>query len=442
MQHWSDGMNIAMFTNAYEPIVGGLERSIATFTDDFCQMGHRTLVVTLDFPGADKSDERVFRLPSFKEVGGTEFSVRVPVPAGLKKRLELFAPDIIHSHHPFMLGDTALRVSRKRGLPLVFTHHTLYEGYAYVFGHESEMFRIFSMAIATEYANLCDLVIAPTNSIRDVIRSRGVRVPIEVIPTGIDIELCGSGQREEFRKKHGIPAEAFVLGYLGRAVKAKNMDFLAQAAVRFLLKCPEAWFLLAGDGESAEPFQKCVQEAGVAERVVMTGKLEGRAVTDAYAAMDLFAFASKTETQGIVLLESLCAGVPIVALDAAGTRDLIRNGKNGTLLRDTVTSEEFAEELCRVKKNPELLFRWRKAARERAGDFDRKRCAGTLLDVYGNLMERSPLPQAEDPRPWVSLHERFMAEWNLLKEKMTVLAAATTGQNRHLSDEPIAGVQK
>jgi glycosyltransferase involved in cell wall biosynthesis len=428
-------MNIAMFTNAYKPIVGGLEQSVATFSGDFCQMGHHTLIVTLNFPGAEKTDENIFRLPSLLEVAGTEFSFKLPVRAGLKKRLNLFSPDIIHSHHPFMLGDTALRVSRKYGLPLVFTHHTLYEGYAYLFGRESAMFRRFAMNIATEYANLCDLVIAPTDSIRDIIRTRGVRVPIEVIPTGIDIELCGSGRRDEFRKKYGIPAGAFVLGYLGRAVKAKNMDFLAQAAARFLLECPAAWFLLAGDGESAEPFRHCMQEAGVSDRVVMTGKIEGRAVADAYAAMDLFAFASKTETQGIVLLESLCAGVPIVALDAAGTRDIIQDGKNGLLLNDDIPPEEFAEELCRVKKDPELLNRWGKAARERAAEFDRKRCAGNLLDAYGNLMERSPLPQTEDPRPWMSLHERFAAEWNLLKEKMSVLAAAATGHDRPVPDE-------
>jgi len=131
-------MNIVMFTNAYEPVIGGLEQSVTTFAEDFQAEGHRVLIVTLAFPGAEKSDETVFRLPAIKEVAGTEFSIRLPVPAGLKERLDAFEPDIVHSHHPFMVGDTALRVARRRGLPLVFTHHTLYERYAYLFSRESE----------------------------------------------------------------------------------------------------------------------------------------------------------------------------------------------------------------------------------------------------------------------------------------------------------------
>jgi glycosyltransferase involved in cell wall biosynthesis len=428
-------MNIAMFTNAYKPIVGGLEQSVATFVDDFRQMGHHTLIVTLTFPGAGEPDETVFRLPSFHEVAGTEFSFKMPVPGGLKKRLDFFAPDIVHSHHPFMLGDTALRVARRRGLPVVFTHHTLYEQYAYVFRRESEAFRRIALTIPTEYANLCDQVVVPTRSIEQMIRQRGVRVPIEVVPTGVDTALYAHGQREAFRQKYGLPQKAFVLGYLGRVIEAKNMEFLARAAVRFLADCPEAWFLVAGEGDAFETVRRIVRNAGVADRVVMTGKLEGQAAVDAYAAMDLFAFASTVETQGIVLVESLCAGVPIVALDAVGARDIIQDGTNGLLLKSDTSPGQFADELRRVKNNPELLSRWRQAARQRAGDFDRKRCAGKLLDVYENLMERSPLPQAEDPQPWMSLHERFAAEWHLLKEKLAVLSAATSGRGHPLSGE-------
>jgi 1,2-diacylglycerol 3-alpha-glucosyltransferase len=420
-------MNIAMFANAYEPVIGGLERSIATFTEDFRASGHRVLIVTLTFPGAEDSDDSVFRLPAIKEVAGTEFSIKLPVPAGLKERLDAFTPDIIHSHHPFMVGDTALRVARRRGLPLVFTHHTLYERYAYRFSRESEGLKRIAAAIATEYANLCDLVVAPTNSIKQMVRGRGVHVPVEIIPTGIDVDQCQSGSGSDFRREHTIPREAFVLGYLGRVVDAKNMAFLTRAVIQILTEYPDTWFLIAGEGDAADGVRRQIREAGVADRVVMTGPLHGRAVADAYAAMDVFAFASKTETQGIVLVESLCAGVPVVALDAPGTRDILLDGKTGPVLDGDASSEQFAAAIRHVKEIPERLNSMRKEARRRAREFDRTTCAERLLDAYRRLCEFPPHPRIEETGFWLPIQEGVAAEWDLFKSKLAVAAAAVSG---------------
>src|SRR6056297_2515196 len=131
-------MNIAMFTNAYKPIIGGVEESIETFCEDLHERDHKTLVVTLCVEDANESEPRICRLPAFKNFQGTQFSFKLPVPANLKDRIEQFNPGIVHSHHPFMLGDTALRVARRKGVPLVFTHHTLYERYTYLYGRDSD----------------------------------------------------------------------------------------------------------------------------------------------------------------------------------------------------------------------------------------------------------------------------------------------------------------
>jgi glycosyltransferase involved in cell wall biosynthesis len=422
-------MNIAMFTNAYKPIVGGQERSVEIFTEDLRNAGHQVLVVTLSMPGAEESDETTFRLPAVKEVGNTPFSIKLPIPAGLPDRLDAFQPDIIHSHHPFMLGDTALRVARRRGRPLVFTHHTLYERYVYLFNRESDIFRQIAMSIATEYANLCDVVVAPTHSIKHVIRERGVVAPIEVIPTGIDIALYSSGDGAAFRQRYGIPEHVFVLGYLGRVVEAKNMSFLAKAAASFLQQHEEARFLIAGDGESREPVEHGLEEAGVADRVIFTGEIEGRSVADAYAAMDLFAFASTTDTQGIVIIESLCAGVPVVALDATGVRDIVQNGHNGLLLRQDCTPQEFAGELLCICRDEDRLARWRESARERAADFAHDQCAEQLMKTYRHLIRHPKAVKPESPQPWQELQQRFAAEWELFREKLSVVVNAITESN-------------
>ncbi len=421
-------MNIAMFTNDYEPVIGGVSRSISTFEEDLRRMGHDVLVVTLAFRGAEESTETVFRLPALKEVGGTQFSAKLPVPSGLAHRLDAFAPDLIHSHHPFMVGDTALRVARRRGLPLVFTHHTLYERYTYLFSRDSRTLERIAMAIATEYANLCDRVVAPTKSIERLIRQRGVRAPITVIPTGIDVGARRKGRGADFRRRHGLAPESFVVGYLGRVVEAKNMAFLMQAVVKFLQQNRDSWFLVVGDGESTDDVRRQAQAGGVEDRVVMTGSLTGQAVVDAYAAMDTFAFASTTETQGIVLIESLCAGVPVVALDAPGTRDSIADNRNGLLLAPDASCEEFAAQLHRVKHDADLRCRLSKEARRRARDFDRKKSADRLMAVYAQLCQhppRSPVDKKADV--WPAIQEGFVAEWDLLMEKLAVIAAVASG---------------
>jgi len=282
--------------------------------------------------------------------------------------------------------------------------------------------------IATQYANLCDLIISPTDSIKRMIRERGVRVPVEVIPTGIDVDFYAGGKRSEFRRKHKIPRKAFVLGYLGRVVEAKNMAFVTQAAVRVLTDCPDCWFLIAGEGDAADEVQRKVRKAGVADRVVMTGSLQGRAVADAYAAMDLFVFASKTETQGIVLCESLSAGVPVIALNARGTRDILLNGKTGSVLDGEASPDEFSAAIRHVKETPGLLSSLCTQSRRHACTFDRKRCAAKLLSVYRNLRECPSDTRPDDTDFWPSVQERFSAEWDLFKEKLAAFSAVAGGE--------------
>ncbi len=424
-------MNIAMFTNAYKPIIGGVERSIETFTRDLWELGHHTYIVTLSVPGAEESEDSVYRLPAIKEVNGTEFSAKLPIPSRLKDRLDSFGPEIVHSHHPFMLGDTALRVARRRGLPIVFTHHTLYERYTYLFARDSEVLSRIARAIATEYANLCDTVIAPTGSIKQMIRQRGVTAPITVIPTGIDVDRYSSGDGKGFRERYGIPRDAFLAGYLGRVVEAKNMDFLAEAVAKFLSSDPEAWYLVVGDGESAAPLEKKFQGAGVRDRLVMTGSLTGSDVADAYAAMDIFPFASKTETQGIVLIEAFSAGVPVMALDAPGSRDIVQDGRNGRLLPGKTPPDEFARQIHIASEKHDRLDGWRDSAKERAGEFDHKCCGGKLSDCYRELIKQHVrVPQGEETQIWQKLQNRFSTEWDLFKQKLAVISAGMAEEDQ------------
>ncbi len=143
---------------------------------DLRELGHPVLVVAPTFPanmGPAEDRDRVLRVPAVQNFNGSDFSVRIPLPFIISQGIDDFNPDILHSHHPFLMGDTALRIARRRELPLVFTHHTLYERYTHYVPLDSKPLKEFVINLSTRYANFCDRVVAPSRSIARLIRRRG-----------------------------------------------------------------------------------------------------------------------------------------------------------------------------------------------------------------------------------------------------------------------------
>ncbi|MCF8096179.1 MAG: glycosyltransferase, partial [Desulfobacteraceae bacterium] len=180
-------MNICMFTNTYLPHVGGVARSVSMFEEDLKKLGHRVLIVAPTYP--DKSEgkpesSQVLRVPAIQNFNGSDFSFRIPIPFIIDEKIDEFAPDIIHTHHPFLLGDAAVRAAYRRQLPLVFTHHTLYDQYTHYVSSQSPKMKKFVIKMTTAYANMCTHVVAPSKSIADLIAQRGVTTPVTTIPTG------------------------------------------------------------------------------------------------------------------------------------------------------------------------------------------------------------------------------------------------------------------
>src|SRR4051812_29476813 len=328
-------MNICMMTNTYLPHVGGVARSVSTFADEYRRQGHNVLVVAPNFEGRrppKRAEAIVERVAAIQKFNGSDFSVRLPLAAALSDRLDAFAADIIHAHHPFLLGDPALRIATNKNVPIVFTHHTRYEDYTHYVPFDSPALKAVAINLPTQFANLCDGVIAPSESIAKLIRKRGVTVPIAVVPTGIDVKAFANAEGLAFRQRYQIPPRSFVVGHVGRLAPEKNLDYLAEAAAQFLKRSRDTYFLVVGDGPSAEGMKATFANLGVGNRLVLAGKHTGRSLHEAYRAMDVFAFASKSETQGMVLAEAMAAGLPVVALNAPGVREVMRDGENGAML--------------------------------------------------------------------------------------------------------------
>jgi 1,2-diacylglycerol 3-alpha-glucosyltransferase len=419
-------MKIAMFTNTYLPHIGGVAKSVSSLEASCRRRGHEVRVIAPESEGAEVSSQ-VLRVPAIQHFNGSDFAVRLPVPNVIRDFMEDFRPDIIHSHHPFLLGDAALREAWKMRVPIVFTHHTLYERYTHYVPLDSAALKRAAVQLVTEYSNLCDLVVAPSESVAEILRERKVMSRIVVTPTGIDVESFAKGDGGRFRQKYGMGEATTVIGYVGRLAKEKNLIFLADAVADCLFEEPGTAFLLVGEGDShGEILEHCGRRIDEG-RLFHPGKLSGDDLIDAYAAIDCFVFSSQTETQGMVLAEAMAAGKPVVALDGPGVREIVKNDENGVLLTGDSSESDFSNALLRLIRDPTLLLAYSIRAREVAKDYDLERCVGRMLDSYQNLIDEHHR-DGGDPSPWDRILNGIEIEWELLTAKVSAAVAMVDTQ--------------
>ena len=426
-------MNILMMTNTYTPLVGGLERSVTSFAKAYRSRGHSVRVVAPFFRGQPGRERGVTRVPAIPNVGGSPYSIQLPIPYLLARVVKTFRPDIVHAHHPFLLGDTALRLAALDQVPFVFTHHILFEQYTRcLLPLRKSVAQRFVIDLATSFANLCDRIFAPSHSVADLLQKRGVTVPIDVVPTGVDLARFMGGNRAHLRKAAGVRPDAFVVGHLGRLAPEKNLRFLATSVVAFLRGEPRAWFVVAGQGPGEAMIQQLCQEAGVGDRLRCLGDLQGHWLADAYHLMDVFAFASQSETQGLVLVEAMSAGVPVVAVDAPGVRDIVIDGCNGRLL-PTENTEQFVDALTWISRlTPAQRDAIRRGVRTTAKRLSMTLCADRALKIYAELIATSRTTGLHDARRWARAARWFHTERLIFKKTLHAARALVKEAGVHV----------
>ena len=429
-------MNILMMSNTYAPIVGGIERSIQSFTDEYRKLGHHVVIVAPQFKHQPKREQDVIRIPSIQNFNGTDFSVNIPIPEFVSKKLKEMRPHVIHAHHPFLMGDMALRLASEFDVPLVFTYHTLYEEYLNHWFHDPKRFKRFVNSLAIGYANLADQVFAPSKSVYDLLVRRGVTAPIEVLPTGIDIERFKQGDGKALKKKLRISSNTFVIGHAGRLSSEKNVKYLTQCVITFMKKNPSSVFLLVGDGESKEEIKKAFEEVSLTNRLRDVGMLKGSKLVDAYHAMDVFVFASHSETQGLVLLEAMASSVPVIAMDGPGVRDVVRDFKNGRLIHNE--SKILFSSILKWFSNLSTAQKkeLKKEAELTALEYAMPRIAKRALEFYTKTVRRKAYEAYRiDPNFWERAMHRIKAEWGLFKNVMKAAGTAFVQDNQK-TEEP------
>jgi 1,2-diacylglycerol 3-alpha-glucosyltransferase len=324
-------MRVLFVSDVYFPRVNGVSTSIRTFRTDLAQAGVETILVAPEYPGAAADTEPgIIRVPS----GGVprDPEDRRFLGGPLKRVLndELAAKvDLVHIHTPFIAHYAAARFARAHGLPVIATYHTFFEDYLhhYVPILPRRIGRFIARHFTRSQCADVAALISPSAPMRDALLAYGVDTPIEVLPTGLPAESYIRGDGARFRARFKLPVDRPLLLYVGRVAYEKNIDFLLRMFVRVLEKRPDALFVIAGEGPARDSLVKAARELGISNEVRFIGYLNrSTELPDCYAAGDAFVFASRTETQGLVLLEAMAQGTQVVSTAELGTRSILTEG--------------------------------------------------------------------------------------------------------------------
>jgi 1,2-diacylglycerol 3-alpha-glucosyltransferase len=324
-------MRVLFVSDVYFPRVNGVSTSIRTFRADLAQLGVESTLVTPSYPGAAEDlDPSIIRVPSGGVPRDPEDRRFLAGPLRCAMNQELAAKvDLVHIHTPFIAHYAGVRFAREHGLPVVATYHTFFEDYLHHYvpimprGLGRWIARRFTLSQCADVAEL----VSPSAPMRDALRAYGVTAPIEVLPTGLAAESFVQGDGAHFRQKFSLPKDRPLLLYVGRVAFEKNIDFLLRMFVRLRVRRPDALFVIAGEGPARQHLERLARELGVNESVKFIGYLDRTTdLPDCYAAGDAFVFASRTETQGLVLLEAMAQGTPVVSIAELGTRSILTEG--------------------------------------------------------------------------------------------------------------------
>jgi 1,2-diacylglycerol 3-alpha-glucosyltransferase len=370
-------MKIGLFTDTYTPEINGVVTVLKTMTRELRKEGHEVYIFCPNHPGKDKSETGVFRFPSIKFLPYKGMRVSIPFN---RSALQLIPSlDIIHSHTPGSIGLMALRASKRYHIPHVHTYHTFYMEYRFYLPRIIRPSRSMVRSLSRLFCNNCDAIIAPSNQMKIELESYRVIPPIYALPFGVDEEEFSHEIKWDVRTELNIQTKDLLL-YVGRLGQEKNIDFLLRAFQRLLSLRPEARLVIAGDGPQRGFLEKYARDLGIAPFVKFAGYLQRLDMVDVYKQAALFVFASKTETQGLVIVEAMMAGAAVVAVGIMGPRDIIKSGETGILVGED--ENEFAQACNRLLQNDSERHRIGTAAREWARSQSAQVSTNKLLEIY------------------------------------------------------------
>lgn len=325
-------MKIAMMTNNYKPYIGGVPISIERLSEGLRANGHEVVVFAPSYK-EQEAEENVVRYHSVIKGIVNGFSVPNSLDPRIERQFKTGNFDIIHVHHPMLIGQTARYLSRKYDIPLCFTYHTRYEQYLHYI--KAPFLENVIPRYVNHYTEGCDLVFAPTQSAGTYLENIGSSTRLAILPTGLNKE-CFEADEEKTAalRKTLLGKKQYLFCTAARLAKEKNLDFLFRClALRKEMRGSDFRLAVIGEGPYQKQLLRLAEALGLKEEILFVGKVPNDHMKNYYKAADLFLFSSLSETQGIVLLEAMATATPVLAVKASGVCDLVVNGQNGYMTR-------------------------------------------------------------------------------------------------------------
>lgn len=388
-------MRVLFVSDVYFPRVNGVSTSIRTFRQDLATCGVDTLLAV---PSYDKSAPAAEGSIQQDEPGVLRVASS-GVPKDPEDRRMQWGPltrvlasiprghvDLVHIHTPFVAHYAGVRFARNAGLPCVATYHTFFEEYLhhYVPVLPRRIGRFLARSFTRSQCADVQALIAPSDPMRDVLLEYGVSTPIHVLPTGLPADRFTAGDPQRFRAEAKIPADRPLVTYVGRVAHEKNIEFLVKVFEEVRRSVPQAMLVIAGEGPARASLRQMVVRLGLERDVHFAGYLDrNTALLDCYAAANVFVFASRTETQGLVLLEAMAQGAPIVSTAELGTRSVLKPGCGALVVEEQL--QAFSAAVVKLLQNESLRNDLAERGRTYARTWSSAVMARRLADLYQSL---------------------------------------------------------
>ncbi len=387
-------LNIAFYTDVYLPGVDGVVTSTLNFKEELERRGHRVYIFASSAPKNIKeySSSRVFLYPGLKFKPYPQYNVAL-FPYNSIFRLSDLKIDIIHAQTPMVMGFAGLMASRLLRVPFVSTFHTLVtnkpivDAYYPKNRHLRKIATDSMMAYMKVFYNSCDRVIAPSDTVRQILNGYGIS-KLSVVPNGIDTKSLNpriSGV--QVRKACGIGKRDRVILYLGRLSREKKLEVLLRATKLLIKRKESIRLLIGGTGPAERHYRDLARRLGITHRTTFLGFVPKERLASVYAAADVFCLPSTFETQGIVLLEAMAMGKPVVGADYLAISELIKDGENGEKFRPG----DYTECARKIEKVLNSVGQYKGNDIRTAAEFSKEKVADKLVDVYNLVLSKKAI---------------------------------------------------
>ena len=381
-------MRILMISDVYFPRINGVSTSTQIFREELIRRGHTVTLIAPHYPNSPEEDD-IIRIPSRqvlfdpedRMMKGKEVMALLPM-----LRNEHY--DLLHIQTPFVAHHLGIKLAAALNIPCIETYHTFFEEYLfhYVPFVPKAWMRALARYFTRKQCNAVDSVVVPSTAMSEILEHYGVTTSMKIIPTGMELNKFHSCNGAAFRAHYRIPPSRPTLVHIGRVAHEKNIDFLLRMLQQLRMQIADVLLIIAGEGPALPHLRKLTDKLGLRDHVLFVGYLSrADALLDCYCAGNAFVFASRTETQGLVLLEAMALGVPVVSTAVMGTKDILQPQRGALVAQEDPV--KFAETVKHLLDNEFLHKRLSKEARDYVKEWSAPMMAERLLEYYQQLIE-------------------------------------------------------